>query len=489
MSYCQGQYNSHNAQHAVQISGPHVSHGQDQVHNMTLSRSVQPPTGLDLGTQSLDRKDVAGRSEYRTSMTNKIMTNGSLTMLNSPTNPNKDFQYGFQMRKCGSNSSNSEEESICGSSEDTGTIKRRPNSNQGASISERPMSPRTTPRSPLTVQLSKYNSIASSVLKSDQSQALTHNGSPKPTNHVISSTTLTFSHSQSPNTVQSPKILQNNNNNNNNIDNEFAKIFKIEPLRLTSVDFHDRKVSENGERVSPGSGHSEPECDLQLEDSTCELQVHEPVTSAGYRDREQHAVGSSSSSSPREQRHSNNDSFGSSRNSEPESSFAIGASAGYKPKHVKNTDHHDYVNIPINPEKYADHVRYAHLAEQQTKYMENGQGKYAEHGHSNSGSTSSSTASTVCAPSYNGFVTNILSTGSPRSSLSGSKSSSMENVTPMNSDTEFLLPRQQGSRASSTATTDSSECSWGTVDVSLMFSFFCYDQNLGGDSCALKVSN
>ncbi|XP_048773623.2 uncharacterized protein LOC125678885 isoform X4 [Ostrea edulis] len=68
---------------------------------------------------SLDRKE---KSEFRSSMT-KIKTNGSLSMISSPSNTHKEF--GFQMRRASSNSSNSEEESTS-NSEDTGTIKRRP---------------------------------------------------------------------------------------------------------------------------------------------------------------------------------------------------------------------------------------------------------------------------------------------------------------------------------------------------------------------------
>ncbi|XP_052803297.1 pleckstrin homology-like domain family B member 1 isoform X2 [Mya arenaria] len=428
-SFGQGQGQTSNGSQGYAVSSP---------------RSPLPPNGLDIGTQSLDRRDGGLKSEHRSSMTNKIMTNGSLTMLNSPTNTHKDFTYGFQMRKCGSNSSNSEEESICGSSEDTGTIKRRPNSNQGSVGTERSLSPRTTPRSPLTVQAPKYSSqatatnLSGSGARSDQSQSSLHSTSPGSPLYVVSPSKLNLSHSQSPNTKH------------NDLDDEFSMQFKIEPLRLTniSVEFVEKKQFDSIETGSHSSNHSEPECDLHVDENACELKVHEPVSSKDYpgnfRD------GNSFTSSVSDHRNTSNDSFGS-RNSEPESTFAIGAS--YSPKLPKSTDHHDYVNIPINPEKYADHARYAHVHEQMRNET-----------HSNSGSTSSSSVSTVCAPSYNGFINNILSSGSPRSSLSESKSSSFENITPMNSDSEFLVPRKQGSRASSTATTDSSECSWGTVD-------------------------
>jgi hypothetical protein len=94
-----------------------------------VQRPNQLPSFLDFTKEvhSLDRKE---KSEYRGSMT-KIKTNGSLTMLSSPNNPHKDIVHGFQMRRCSSNSSNSEEESTSGTnSEDTGTIKRRPEINR-----------------------------------------------------------------------------------------------------------------------------------------------------------------------------------------------------------------------------------------------------------------------------------------------------------------------------------------------------------------------
>ncbi|XP_060081466.1 uncharacterized protein LOC132560804 [Ylistrum balloti] len=100
--------------------------GQNQ-DDVSAGKPVQRPNLLlnlndQDGTNSLDRKD---KSEFRSSMS-KIKTNGSLTMLSSPNNPHKDVMVGFQVRRCNSNSSNSEEESSGGNSEDTGTIKRRP---------------------------------------------------------------------------------------------------------------------------------------------------------------------------------------------------------------------------------------------------------------------------------------------------------------------------------------------------------------------------
>ncbi|XP_021358754.1 uncharacterized protein LOC110453881 isoform X4 [Mizuhopecten yessoensis] len=99
-----------------------LQQNQDDVERRPVQRPNQLLNLNDQdGTSSLDRKD---KSEFRSSMS-KIKTNGSLTMLSSPNNPHKDM-VGFQVRRCNSNSSNSEEESSGGNSEDTGTIKRRP---------------------------------------------------------------------------------------------------------------------------------------------------------------------------------------------------------------------------------------------------------------------------------------------------------------------------------------------------------------------------
>ncbi|XP_067678677.1 pleckstrin homology-like domain family B member 1 isoform X3 [Haliotis asinina] len=89
---------------------------------ISAQRKPLPPGFLEVSSDANthDRKD---RVDGKSSMT-KIKTNGSL-MLSSPNNPHKDGLFSFQMRKCESNSSNSEEE-VCGSSEETGTIKRRP---------------------------------------------------------------------------------------------------------------------------------------------------------------------------------------------------------------------------------------------------------------------------------------------------------------------------------------------------------------------------
>ncbi|XP_053408390.1 pleckstrin homology-like domain family B member 1 isoform X3 [Mercenaria mercenaria] len=403
-----------------QIS-PRISQvNQQQVQSQ---RHTQVPKGLDLETQSLERRDLA-KSEYRSSMTNKIMTNGSLTMLSSPTNSHKDFFLGYQMRKCGSNSSNSEEESLCGSSEDTGTIKRRPNSNQGPFSTERPKSPRTSPRSPKPVS-SKNNVQSNSVTFSpDQSQSSIHYSSAFSSSNQNTPTTVVSWSQNSPTQAQ------------NSLQNDFAKTFKIEPLRLTnvSVEFVERKQIENLEEGSHASTYSEPECDLQMnQDRLNELQIHEPADNISYQGTREGVIQPKSSANGN---YATGTTF-SVKPSEMETNHSYGAT--FYSSQCKNTDHHDYVNI--NGSHYSD---------------------------SNSESPSSSSASTVCPTSYHGFINNILSAGSPRSSgsISESKSSSIENVTPINSDNEFntTLTKEQASRASSTGTTDSSECSWGTVD-------------------------
>lgn len=129
----------HNAQHSVQHSAEVSENPESVNHNGKTSVKVKEdefdgesmasplhrpnhlPSFQDFSNEvnSLDRKE---KSEFKSSMT-KIKTNGSLTMISSPSNTHKEFS--FQMRRASSNSSNSEEESAS-NSEDTGTIKRRP---------------------------------------------------------------------------------------------------------------------------------------------------------------------------------------------------------------------------------------------------------------------------------------------------------------------------------------------------------------------------
>ena len=98
------------------------------------ARTAQPPAFLDINV------DNSSQDRNRSSVS-KIKTNGSL-MSSSPSNPHKEGLCGFQVRKCESNSSASEEEAH-GSSEETGTIKRRPQADgkTSSSSSSSPSSP------------------------------------------------------------------------------------------------------------------------------------------------------------------------------------------------------------------------------------------------------------------------------------------------------------------------------------------------------------
>uniref|UniRef100_A0A0B7ARV0 PH domain-containing protein n=2 Tax=Arion vulgaris TaxID=1028688 RepID=A0A0B7ARV0_9EUPU len=123
------------------FSSSHLKQHLQQQHGSNYKR-IEPHNPLELTieaapspTNSLDHKDWVGSM-------NKIKTNGSL---NSPSSIQKDLgQFTFQTGVTSSiqtestaslaYSSNSEDETI-GSSEDTGTIKKRPNAD------ENPMSP------------------------------------------------------------------------------------------------------------------------------------------------------------------------------------------------------------------------------------------------------------------------------------------------------------------------------------------------------------
>ncbi|XP_070202874.1 uncharacterized protein [Littorina saxatilis] len=119
------------------------------VASLKLRRAAPPPGFLDLNrstpeadqerrtsgdsststtTKSLEasngEKERKFSGEFRPNVT-KIKTNGSL-MLSSPSNPHKEGLSTFSMKRCESNSSTSEDEMLAGNSEDTGTIKRRP---------------------------------------------------------------------------------------------------------------------------------------------------------------------------------------------------------------------------------------------------------------------------------------------------------------------------------------------------------------------------
>ncbi|XP_041373083.1 pleckstrin homology-like domain family B member 1 isoform X2 [Gigantopelta aegis] len=95
-------------------------------------RTAQPPGFLDISAENTSQ-------DRNRSSVSKIKTNGSL-MSSSPSNPHKDGLFSFQMRKCESNSSTSEEEAHA-SSEETGTIKRRPDAKTSSSLSSSSSSP------------------------------------------------------------------------------------------------------------------------------------------------------------------------------------------------------------------------------------------------------------------------------------------------------------------------------------------------------------
>ncbi|CAI9722296.1 pleckstrin homology-like domain family B member 1 isoform X1 [Octopus vulgaris] len=98
------------------------------------TRNIKPPSLLEINLDLLTANDKKDKTDFRSSM-NKIKTNGSLTRLSSPGNTPKDGIFGLQNRRAGSSSSNSEEE-LYASSEDTGTIKRRPVIDSNASASK-----------------------------------------------------------------------------------------------------------------------------------------------------------------------------------------------------------------------------------------------------------------------------------------------------------------------------------------------------------------
>ena len=120
------------ADHQDRSRGPADSSSSSSSSSKPSELSLNPPPPTSGSSSSSnggggssggdgDRK-VSG--EFRPNVT-KIKTNGSL-MLSSPSNPHKEGLFSFQMRRCESNSSTSEDEMLAGNSEDTGTIKRRP---------------------------------------------------------------------------------------------------------------------------------------------------------------------------------------------------------------------------------------------------------------------------------------------------------------------------------------------------------------------------
>ena len=403
-------------------------------------RLVQAPKDLELnadsGTMSLDRRD---KSEYRSSMT-KIMTNGSLTMLSSPSNPHKDFLHGFQIRRAGSNSSNSEEESLTGSSEDTGTIKRRPSSNHSPLGSDRPKSPRTSPRSPIPARNSNQSNTTYSK-QTSPSYSFENKSQHSPS--VFPPTKTIDNSSASSPVLKLPENSLSSKESAGATSGFDAKSFRIEPLRLTnvSVEVVDNENHNSFEDSSHSSTYSEPECDIhQTQDKIADLHIHEPVTAKHPKVTEKEFDNKTAGTEPKNQIDyiGDDDPFSETgvRTSEPEALANLNLEIQTHRQVKASKKYHDYVNI--NGSQYSD-----------------------------SNSTGSSSSNTIVHSGSNGFTGNTLSNISPRSSGSDTKSSSMENITPINSDSETpSLVKRNSVRTSSTGTTDSSsECSWGALEV------------------------
>jgi len=186
-----------------------------QQQNLFAKRSQHqavPPVSLDVS-----REPPASPSGARAggSMT-KIKTNGSL-MLNSPTNPHKDIGNSFAFQgsnstsvnsspHCGSKdlslsnySSNSEDETI-GSSEDTGTIKKRPSPGEG-------------PMSPFRQQLQQQHSSQQHSQQNSQHHSMQHSSSSNQQHQQQQSISSTEQHSSdSIHEMSYPSKLDTNRN-------------------------------------------------------------------------------------------------------------------------------------------------------------------------------------------------------------------------------------------------------------------------------------
>lgn len=126
--------NNNNSTPQFSKSNPFFSINNTSQPPQPATRNIKPPSLLEINLDLLTANDKKDKSDFRSSM-NKIKTNGSLTRLSSPGNTPKDGIFGLQNRRAGSSSSNSEEE-LYASSEDTGTIKRRPVIDSNASASK-----------------------------------------------------------------------------------------------------------------------------------------------------------------------------------------------------------------------------------------------------------------------------------------------------------------------------------------------------------------
>ena len=397
---------------------------------------VQPPksldVGSDLGTMSLDRR--SDKSDYNRGSMTKIMTNGSLTLLSSPSNPHKDFLHGFQIRRAGSNSSNSEEESLCGSSEDTGTIKRRPSSNQSPNGLECPKSPRTSPRSPVPSRSANQSNLVKGTHLESQDNKTNISYSFTKTSDISATKT-----NDNISTSSSMRVQDQSQSSKDNVDGAYkfsAMSFKIEPLRLTNVTLETKDDSHNScEDSSHSSMNSEPECDIhQTQDKLMDLRIHEPVRN---KSGDSHEIVSDNTNRPMNHVDSSDNDNGFVRTSEPEALAHIYYDEQIHRQTKPSKKYHDYVNF--NGAQYSD-----------------------------SNSNGSSSSNTLIQSPSNGVAGTLLSNVSPRSSGSDARSSSMENVTPINSDSESpRIVKRDSVRKSSGTTDTSSETSWGALEVGI----------------------
>ncbi|KAL3886762.1 hypothetical protein ACJMK2_026735 [Sinanodonta woodiana] len=428
-------------------------------------RLVQPPKLLEFSgdrgsTGSLDRKDSRG------SMT-KIMTNGSLTRLSSPSNPHKDILMNFQMRRCSSNSSNSEEESLCGSSEDTGTIKRRPPSNtslEKVKTGERPQSPRTSPRSPVPnsktpSQLQFGNSLKiqeftntspptkeSMVVSKDATVSVAKSSPTYPSEYPLYENIGTVSQIRTV-SLSSSKSSDNSHSDTLNIATQssskspldktlsesfIGKSFKIEPLRLivpvlatdswktqqshpTSLKSTDETSAYSSPKYSGNRSMSDPSYELRIKDKNYSGEV--PAMDNAY--------------------------FTKSFLSDDQHLFTLSRLSSSS---TESSTHQKLMILEQATENNKE------------EFMKSPQ-LYDHWQDVRSSSSSIHSSSTHSSQGLNAI--------SPRSSgsISDTKSSSMENVTPVNSDGEFQGANVHAQdRRSSSGIETSSEGSFNNLD-------------------------
>ncbi|XP_055958658.1 pleckstrin homology-like domain family B member 1 isoform X3 [Patella vulgata] len=145
------------------------------------AKKTLPPGFLNLtavnDSNSLERKN---HLDNKSSMS-KIKTNGSLGRVTSPSQPSPK-ESPFNVPHCSNSSNSNSEEELSGSSEDTGTIKRRPTPSDSSSEAKTPtsalspgvLSPRSLnsmfERGPTSPPLSVQNSIEQILNTSFESQ-------------------------------------------------------------------------------------------------------------------------------------------------------------------------------------------------------------------------------------------------------------------------------------------------------------------------------